>query len=204
MTTLAATLAPPKERAGVRAAYQIALVIGGALLVSGLAQISIRLPFTPVPITGQTLGVLLVGASLGPSLGAASMLLYVAMAWAGMPVVAPNTDGGHTVGLQVIGLTSATGGYIWGFVIAAWAVGELAKRGWDRTMRSSISAMLIGEVIIYAFGIPWLMQAIDVPLAKGLEYGFYPFVIGDVLKLFLAAALLPLAWKITGKGGGDV
>ena len=203
MTTLALSLAPSKDRARVRIAYQVAMVFAGALLMSGLAQVSIKLPFTPVPITGQTLGVLLVGASLGPSLAAASMLLYLVWGFVGMPVFAPDANGVHATGAAALGFASASGGYLWGFVIAAWAVGELAKRGWDRTIRSAISAMLIGEIIIYAFGIPWLMQALDVPLAKALEWGFYPFVIGDTLKLFIAAGALPLAWKLTRRGSDD-
>ena len=203
MTTLALSLAPPKDRARVRIAYQVAMVFAGALLMSGLAQLSIKLPFTPVPITGQTLGVLLIGASLGPSLGAASMLLYLAWGFVGMPVFAPDASGAHATGSAALGFASASGGYLWGFVFAAWAVGELAKRGWDRALRSSISAMLIGEVIIYAFGIPWLMAALHAPLAKGLEWGFYPFVVGDVLKLFVAAGVLPLAWKLTRRGSDD-
>lgn len=203
MTTLALSLAPSKDRARVRIAVQVAMVFAGALLMSGLAQLSIKLPFTPVPITGQTLGVLLVGASLGPSLAAASMLLYLAWGFVGMPVFAPDAHGAHATGSAALGFASASGGYLWGFVIAAWAVGELAKRGWDRTVRSSISAMLIGEVIIYALGIPWLMAALKAPLAKGLEWGFYPFVIGDTLKLFIAAGVLPLAWKLTRRGSDD-
>lgn len=198
MTTLALSLAPTNGRARVRLAYQVAMVFSGALLMSGLAQVSVRLPFTPVPITGQTLGVLLIGASLGPSLAASAMLLYLSWGFVGMPVFA---QGAH--GAAVLGFASASGGFLWGFVAAAWVVGELAKRGWDRTLRSSISTMLIGEVIIYAFGIPWLMAALKAPLAKGLEWGFYPFVIGDTLKLFLAAGVLPLAWRLTRRGSDD-
>ncbi len=198
MTTLALSLAPAKDRARIRIAYQVAAVFAGALLMSGLAQLSIKLPFTPVPITGQTLGVLLVGASLGPALGAASMLLYLSWGFVGLPVFAHGTHGA-----VILGFASASGGFLWGFVVAAWAVGELSRRGWDRTLRSSISAMLIGEVIIYAFGIPWLMAALHAPLAKGLEWGFYPFVIGDTLKLFVAAGVLPVAWKLTRRRSDD-
>lgn len=203
MTTLAMALAPARERADARLAFKVAMVFTGTLLMSGLAQVSIPLPFTVVPITGQTLGVLLVGASLGPSLGAASMLLYLLWGFAGLPVFAPTTDGGHITGTAALGLASASAGYLWGFVFAAAAVGALARRGWDRTMRSSISAMLLGEVIIYAFGLPWLMMVLDVPWNRALEWGLYPFIIGDTIKLFIAAGLLPLAWKVTKKGGAD-
>lgn len=203
MTTLAMTLAPARERAGARVAYKVVMAAAGALLMSVLAQVSIPLPFTPVPITGQTLGVLLVGASLGPSLGAASMLVYLLWGFVGLPVFAPEAGGGHLTGTAALGFASASAGYLWGFVFAASAVGVLAQRGWDRAMRSSISAMLLGEVVIYAFGLPWLMMAADVPFSKAAEWGLYPFIIGDTIKLFLAAGLLPLAWKVTKRGGAD-
>jgi peptide/nickel transport system permease protein len=90
----------------------------------------------------------------------------------------------------------ASAGYLWGFVVAASVVGALARRGWDRSLRSAISAMFVGEVILYAAGVPWLMAALDVPLQKALELGLYPFVIGDTIKLLLAAGLLPAAWHL--------
>lgn len=215
MTTLALTLAPSKERVGARIAYQVAMVFCGALLMSGLAQVSIKLPFTPVPITGQTLGVLLVGASLGPSLGAASMLLYLAWGVVGLPVFAPQADGSHVTGWEALSFAQASAGYLIGFAFAAAAVGALARAGWDRTVRSSIGAMLIGEIVIYLFGIPWLMKALAGPIAAesaatgssqlevALQWGLYPFVIGDTLKLFAAAGLLPLAWKLTRRNRDD-
>ena len=166
-------------------------VVAGSLFIAGLAQLSIRLPFTPVPITGQTLGVLLVAASLGPGLGAASVGLYLLEGAIGLPFFA---EGRH--GLSVLGAASATGGYLWGFVLAGAVVGWLSRRGWDRSIRSSIGAMFIGEVIIYAVGVPWLVAALDVPLTRGLELGLYPFVIGDTVKLLVAAGVLPIVWKL--------
>jgi biotin transport system substrate-specific component len=174
--------------------YQVAVVVAGSLLVAGLAQISIKLPFTPVPITGQTLGVLLVGASLGPGLGAASLLLYIVEGAVGLPFFAGGESGYQ--GLFSPQAAFASAGYLWGFVVAAGVVGALARRGWDRSLRSAISAMFVGEVILYAAGVTWLMAAVDVPLAKGLELGLYPFVIGDTIKLLLAAGLLPTAWRL--------
>jgi biotin transport system substrate-specific component len=191
VTALALTVAP-RERTS-RAAYQVAVVVAGSLLVAGLAQISLKLPFTPVPITGQTLGVLLVGASLGPGLGALSLLLYIAEGGVGLPFFAGGESGFH--GLFPPEAAFASAGYLWGFVVAAAVVGSLARRGWDRSLRSAISAMFIGEVILYAVGVPWLMAAVDVPLEKGLQLGLYPFVIGDTIKLLLAAGLLPTAWR---------
>jgi biotin transport system substrate-specific component len=196
VSTIALTLAPPRSRAGARVAFQVACAVVGSFLLVGLAQVSFPLPFTPVPITGQTLGVLLVGAAYGPGLGIATVLLYLGYAVVGLPALAPNPDGTHETGFEVLRLAAATGGYLWGFVVAAGLVGWLSKRGWDRTFRSSIGAMLLGSAVIYVFGVPWLMAAIDLPLQQGLEGGLYPYVIGDLLKLMAAAGLLPAAWAL--------
>jgi biotin transport system substrate-specific component len=196
VSTIALTLAPARSRASARLAFQVACAVAGSVLIAGLAQISFTLPFTPVPITGQTLGVLLVGGAYGPGLGAATLLLYLAWAVVGLPVLAPGPDGTHATGIEVLRLTSVTGGYLWGFVLAAAVVGRLSRRGWDRSLRSSIGAMLLGSIAIYLVGVPWLMAALDVPLERGLELGLYPFVIGDTLKLLAAAGLLPAAWAL--------
>jgi biotin transport system substrate-specific component len=196
VSTLALTLAPPRGRIAARVAFQVACAVAGSALIGGLAQISFHLGFTPVPITGQTLGVLLVGAAYGPELGAATVLLYLVEAVAGMPVLAANTDGSHFTGLQVLGLTLGTGGYLWGFVLAAGLVGWLSRRRWDRSFRTAVSAMLLGEIVIFSVGVPWLIASIHVPLEKGLEFGLYPFIVGDVVKLLLAAGLLPTAWGL--------
>jgi biotin transport system substrate-specific component len=182
----------PRARTG-RVVYAVVVTVLGSLLVAGLAQISIKLPFTPVPITGQTLGVLLVGASLGPLLGALSLLLYIAEGSAGLPFFAGGASGWHGLFQPSVGFPSA--GYLWGFVLASLLVGWLARRGWDRSLRSAIGAMVLGEIVIYAVGIPWLMSALNTPLQKTLQLGLYPFVIGDTLKLLIAAGILPLAWK---------
>jgi biotin transport system substrate-specific component len=200
VSTIALTLAPPRSHAGARVAFQIACAVAGSVLIAGLAQISIPLAFTPVPITGQTLGVLLIGAAYGPGLGASTILLYLVYAVVGLPVLAP-IDGVHATGVDVLTLATATGGYLWGFVVAAGLVGWLAEQGWDRSMRSSIGAMFLGSVVIYAFGVPWLMAAVDLPLQQGLEFGLYPYVIGDALKLLAAAGLLPAAWALMKRFG---
>lgn len=168
-------------------------IVAGSLVVAGLAQIAVRLPFTPVPVTGQTLGVLLVGGTLGARRGSASLLLYLAEGAAGLPFFA---EGSH--GLNLLKSSSATGGYLWGFVVAALAVGMLSDRGWVRTIRSSIGAMLIGEIIIYCWGVPWLSHALGLPAQKALELGLYPFVLGDTIKLLAAAAALPATWRMAG------
>ncbi len=165
------------------------LVAGGAGLVALAAQVSIHLGFTPVPITGQTFAVLLVGAALGSIRGAASLLLYLVVGIAGVPVYAE-----HKHGWEVF--SGATGGYIVGFVVAAALVGALAEHGWDRRFSSSLSAMLIGNVVIYGFGLLWLYHYLHVSWSTALEYGLYPFVLGDVIKLFLAGLALPSAWAL--------
>jgi biotin transport system substrate-specific component len=203
VSTLALTLAPPQSRTAARVAFQVACAVGGSFLVAGLAQVSFRLPFTPVPITGQTLGVLLVGAAYGPALGAATLVLYLLWGLVGLPVFAPNADGSHDTGLQVLRSTSSTGGYLLGFAAAAGVTGWLSRRGWDRSLRSSIGAMFLGSIVIYAVGVPWLYHALPpvidgepVTVDTALSFGLYPFIIGDTLKLLVAAGLLPAAWRL--------
>jgi biotin transport system substrate-specific component len=168
------------------------LVLAGTALVAAAAQISVKLPFTPVPITGQTFAILLVGASLGCVLGTASAMLYLWLGVAGAPIYAH-----HDSGWSVI--TSASGGYIVGFVLAAALTGFLAERRWDRRLSSSIGLMLTGNVVIYLVGLPWLAVVLNTNLEKTLEYGLYPFIPGDTFKLYLAAAALPGAWKLVGR-----
>jgi biotin transport system substrate-specific component len=165
------------------------LVTAGTGLVAGAAQISIPLPFTPVPITGQTFAVVLVGASLGAVRGFASLFLYLWLGVAGAPIYADHAHGWSIV-------TSASGGYLVGFVLAAACTGFLAERHWDRRLSSSIGSMLTGNLVIYLVGLPWLAVVLDTDLDTTLQDGLYPFVPGDVLKLYLAAALLPGAWRI--------
>jgi biotin transport system substrate-specific component len=196
VTSIALSFAPPQSRTGARIAFQIACAVAGSLLIATSAQVSIPLPFTPVPITGQTFGVLLIGAAFGPLLGSTTVLLYLAEAAIGLPFLAPDRSGAHATGLHVLTLSFASAGYLWGFVVAAWLVGWLSRRGWDRSLRSSVSAMFLGEVVLYAIGVPWLMASIHVGLDKGLAYGLSPFVVGDTVKLLVAAGVLPGAWKL--------
>jgi biotin transport system substrate-specific component len=197
VTALAHTLG---RRTSARAslATDVGLIVIGSVVVAAAAQVSIRLPFTPVPITLQTLAVLVVGASLGAVRGAASLGLYLGEGAAGFPVFAEAKSG-------ALYLTSAdplhtTGGYLWGFVAAALVVGALAQRRWDRSLRSSLGAMLVGEIVVFAAGVPWLAAALGVSGARALELGLYPFVVGEVLKLLLGAGLLPAAWRVMGAG----
>lgn len=167
-----------------RAVRDVLLVVGAAGFVGALAQVSIHLSFTPVPITGQTLGVLLAGTALGWRRAAAAMALYAVAGVAGLPWFAGGTAG----------YASASFGYIVGFFFAATACGYLAGRGADRNVLKSVPAMLVGEVIIYAFGLTWL--ALDLHLSAGatLSDGLTPFLAGDAIKGAIAAGLLPLVW----------
>ena len=209
MPTLVFAVAPAREGATSRTAYAAACAVAGAAFVAVLAQVSVPLPFTPVPITGQTLGVLLVGAAYGPALGPATLGLYLLWGSLGLPVFAPNADGSHDAGLAVLSLTGPTGGYLWGFVVSAWVVGGLARRGWDRNVGSAAAAMLLGEVAIYAIGLPWLHQALPgvvggpVSVGDTLRAGLYPFVVGDAIKLLIAAGALPAVWRLLARSGGE-
>ncbi len=175
-------------RAGLLA--DAALVAGGAGLMALSAQFAFKLPFTPVPITGQTFAVLLVGASLGTVRGGASGLLYV-LAGLVLPVYA---SGGEGVGV----ITGASGGYLVSYPFVSALTGRLAERRWDRRFSSAVGAMLTGNVVIYLFGLPWLAVVLHTNLEKTLEDGLYPFVPGDTFKLYLAAAALPGAWRLVG------
>ncbi len=188
MTTLAPTLyhrAFPQISVGVR---NITLVLLGSWLVALFAHIEIPLPFSPVPITGQTFAVLLVGALLGSKRGASAMLAYIAQGAAGLPFFA-----GGASGFSI--LTGATAGYLVGFIVAAYVIGLFAERGMERSFKTSIFPFLVGTVIIYAFGVTWL-SAIVGGFGKAIELGLLPFIVGDVLKMLAAGVALPSAWKM--------
>ena len=188
MTTLAPTLytrAFPRMAAWLR---DLMLITVGALFVAILAQVKIPLPFTPVPLTGQTFAVLLVAAALGSKRGAASMAFYIALGAFGLPVFAGGASG-------MAYFSSATLGYLIGFVLAAFVVGLLAERGLERSVRTSIIPFLVGTVIIYACGVLWLALILD-SVGNALAAGFVPFVIGDAIKLTAAALALPAAWRL--------
>ena len=161
---------------------QATLVLAASTFTALAAQARINLPFTPVPITGQTFAVLLVGALLGSRLAAASMVTYWCQGVAGLPVFAGGMSGWAYA-------TGPTGGYLLGFIAAAYAVGFLAERGWDRRPWTLALAMLGGEVLVYGVGLTWLAHFTS---GKSVfELGLYPFIAGDTVKLLLAAALVP-------------
>jgi len=222
--TLADALVPVRRPDSRLAALAIdgVLVLGFAAFVALSAQIVVRLPFTPVPITGQTFAVLVTGGALGAWRGASALLVYMLVGTAGLSVFAPSLDmTGKTVhfivpwsgtGEAVWDLSS--GGYILGFILAAWAVGYFAQRGWDRGSWL-IAGMLVGNALLYVPGLLWLAYLIStewihpaaqVPLGeliagdgtweKTLVGGLYPFIVGDMIKLYLASLTLPTAWAI--------
>ncbi len=169
-----------------------ALVVGFALLTALAAQVRIPLPFTPVPVTGQTLAVLLAGAALGSRAGAASQGLYILLGLGGLPFFQGGNGGWEYA-------TGPTLGYLIGFVIAAAAVGYLAERKQDRTIATALPAFLAGTAVIYVFGVAGLMVSLQTDLTDALVKGLVPFVIGDLLKVALAGTLLPAAWKLAGE-----
>jgi len=169
------------------ALYDVFVIIGFTLVISLGAQIAVRLPFTPVPITGQTLAVLLTGALLGSRRGVFSVFLYLAEGSAGLPVFAGGMSGiGYLVG--------PTGGYLVGFIAAAYITGWSAERGWDRRLPSTALLMILGNAAVYAFGIPWLAVYAGIELV--LQLGFYPFLAGDLVKLIIGMLLLPAGWRL--------
>ena len=180
------------ERLPAIAMRDVLLVIAGIVVVAVSAQVVIPLPFTPVPITGQTFGVLLTAAALGPARGAASMALYLLLGVIGLPIF-QHASGGLTYAL------GATGGYLIGFVVAAWLVGSSARRGLDRRPEGTALAFVAGSLLIYAFGVPWLAVSLHVPLPEAVGLGLTPFLLGDAIKAVLAAVLLPVAWRLIGE-----
>ena len=185
--TFADVLRPAIVQRRVGLLYDAMLVMGGSALVALLAQVAIPLPFSPVPLTGQTFAVLLVGMVLGSARGSLAVLVYLADGAVGLPVFA----GG---GAGLARLAGPTGGYLVGFVFAAFVVGFLAKRGWDRSVWRAGAAMLVGNTLIYAVGLPWLSHFVGTQRAFLL--GLCPFVVGDCVKLVLAALALPAGWKL--------
>ncbi|MFG2492312.1 biotin transporter BioY [Streptomyces caniferus] len=176
------------SRARVRDA---ALVLGGAALTGIAAQIAVPVPGSPVPVTGQTFAALLVGASLGAGRGLLSMVLYALAGMAGMPWFAGGASGAG----------GATFGYIVGMMLAATAVGALARRGGDRGMLRTAVTMAAGTALIYAVGVPCLALSTGMSLGQAVAAGLVPFLIGDALKAALAMGALPTAWKLAGRRG---
>jgi len=167
--------------------YDIALIIAGSLVIALSARVAIG---WPVPVTGQTFAVLMIAALLGSRRGCFAVLAYITEGAAGLPVFAHGR-----AGLTV--LSEPTGGYLVGFIAAAGIVGLLAEKGWDRRTGTTVLAMVFGNIAIYAFGLLWLCCLVGVNKTVLIE-GLYPFILGDLLKIALAAILLPSGWKLLG------
>ena len=168
----------------------ILLVVAGSLFVAVCSRIEI--PIQPVPITGQTLAVLLLGALLGTKRGSISVVGYLGMGASGLPVFA----GGASGAARLIGPTA---GYLIGFVAAAVVVGWLSERGWDRRIGTTALAMVAGNLVIYLFGVAWLAQFVG--WQRVLSLGVLPFLVGDAVKIGLAAFAMPIGWSLIGGRG---
>jgi biotin transport system substrate-specific component len=174
-------------------ARDLVLVLAAVALTAASAQIVIHVPGLTVPIPGQTFAVLLSGAALGANRGAAAMGLYLLLGLVGLPVYAGGAHGSDVV-------FGASGGYLFGFLVAGWVVGRLAEARMDRSLRTALPLFLIGEAIIYAVGVPWLAISAHMDLGTAISQGLTPFLAGDAIKALLAAGLLPAAWSLVSRG----
>jgi biotin transport system substrate-specific component len=195
--TIADFLVPIRvgERISTRARH-IALIVAGALFIYLSARVVIPIAGNPVPITGQTFGVLLVGGALGFRRGLTAVLLYVLLGVIGLPFFAEGKSG-----LEIV--IGSNGGYLIGFIVAGALVGRLAELGWDRHIAGALGAMAIGNALIYAIAVPWLTINMHWDAATGIAKGFVPFLAGDLLKLLLAAVVFPAAWWVVGRRPGE-
>ena len=185
--TVADLLRPCEKR--LAGFYDVALIIGGSLLIGLCAHTKVWLPFSPVPVTGQTFAVLMIGALLGARRGCLAVLAYIMEGAAGLPVFA--------LGAGPAVLVGPTGGYLFGFIPAAYITGRLAENGWDRRIGTTVLAMVFGNLAIYSFGLFWLCCLTGFNTMV-LTLGLYPFIVGDMVKIILAAILLPSGWKLLG------
>ena len=185
-----------RSDARFRVAEQIGAVLFVTILTAVAAQVSIPLPFTPVPFTFQPMVVLLGAAALGPRLGMASQILYLSLGFSGLPVFAASP----VLPQGAARLLGPTGGYLMAYPFAAFAAGWLAERGFDRRYISAVAAMICGLAVVFTGGILWLTIASkpSIGLSGALATGFVPFIIPDLLKLLVAAAVMPGLWRITG------
>lgn len=165
------------------------LVVSAALFTAVLAQVAIPVPGSPVPITGQTLAVVLTAAALGPVRGLAGQALYLLLGAVGLPFYSEASGG-----LEVV--AGATGGYLVGFLPAAFLIGLAARHGLDRAPWKALPLFVAGQAVIFAIGVPWLAVVADLSAAEALEAGLYPFIVGGLVKAALAGVLLPGAWRL--------
>ena len=171
---------------------QISLILTGTVFLAVMAQISIPIPGSPVPLTGQTLGVLLLGTAYGAGLGFSTIAFYLLMGMAGAPIFSSGTSG-------IERIVGPTGGYLVGMLISSLVLGALAGRKWDQKIRTVIPTMIIGNSIIFAVGLFWLYQYTGQSWSWTLEKGFTPFIFGEILKIAIASTALPAVWKYVSK-----
>lgn len=174
------------------AVSRVGLILGGTLFLGAMAQISVPIPGSPVPLTGQTLGALLLGTAYGASLGFSTFAFYILAGVAGAPIFASQSSG-------LDRLTGATGGYLIGMLIASLVTGALAGRKWDQKISTVIPTMLIGTFIIFTFGLFWLQHVSGQSWTWTFEKGLQPFVIGEVIKIAIASTALPTVWRFVSK-----
>lgn len=192
----------PKRRAvlgdllGQSTLVQVLLVVAGAVAIGISAQVVIPLPFTPVPITGQTFAVLLGAAALGPIRALASSSLYLLLGLVGLPWFA-----GGTGGIKVV--SSPSFGYLLGFLAASLLVGSLASKGLDRSLIGTLAIMIAGNAVIYLFGVGYLAVDLHISIVKAMALGMTPFLVGDLAKAILADILLPGSWRLLARFSGN-
>ena len=174
------------------AATQISLILTGTVFLALMAQISFPIPGSPVPFTGQTLGVLLLGTAYGASLGFSTMAFYLLMGILGAPIFAAGSNGFEKI-------AGATGGYLVGMLISTLVLGALAGRKWDQKIKTVIPTMIIGNTIVFTFGLIWLHQYTGESWAWTFEKGFTPFIFGELLKIAVASTALPFVWRFVSK-----
>ena len=167
-------------------------VVAGVGFISLLAQISLPVPGSPVPVTGQTLAVLLIGTTYGARLGFLTFATYLLAGIAGAPIFAPSaTSANHGIDR----LVGATGGYLVGMLVASLLLGYLADRKADQKFRTSFPALLLGDLVIFTFGLAWLHASLDMTWAATFKAGFTPFIVGEAIKIAITATSLPLVWR---------
>ncbi len=191
------------ERMSARIRH-IALICVGAAFIALTANVAFSLPDNPIPVTGQTLSVLLVGGALGLRRGMLSVGLYLVVGLL-LPVYANHAHGLGTIASVGSGgvVVAPVGGYLVSFLFAAAMVGWLAENGWDRHIGGAVGAMILGEGVIYLIGVPWLAVSLHLSPQVAIEKGMTPFLIGDTIKLAIAAGIFPFAWWIVGRRVGD-
>ena len=170
--------------------YDSLMVLSGSALLAIASQIAVYLPFSPIPVTAQTLAVLMIGAVLGSKRGTLAILAYLAEGAAGLPVFAGGLSG-------VAVMFGPTAGYLPGFIAAAYLTGFCAERGWDRNIIKTAAMMAMGAAAIHLGGFAWL--SLYLGAGEALRFGMYPFIYGDILKIVIASLLLPTGWKLIGK-----